>query len=465
VHRLNGLESAFLLRENATQNANTGVLIRLRLDDPAHPITLGALREHVRARLDLVPSLRWRIREVPLGLHHPVMVDDPDFRLERHLGELTLPAPGDEATRNDEFARVTTRTFDRNHPVWKMTLVSGLADGTQALFFIFHHILMDGVGYISTLDGLFTDQPPVDPPYARPWTPERPSKSALLGCALRDQAAQLARLPRLVRDTRTGRAAMAARIAQTRDQVPPPPPTRLALDPDYAPSLQRAFATVDLPFEQVRAVRKGGDVTINTVLMAVTAISLRRYLQRRDRLPEAPLVSGVMASTEALDAPPRQAGNLFANFIVSLATDLDDPWEQMLTISRATIEGKARLELLGIDMQNRWLEIMPPIVGKPLTRRQDKQRQANPTQMRSSVAFSNVRGAPGYHFLGSTITGLYTYGPIADSIGIFISSTNLGDFFHMVVIANPRALEDPAELAASFRDTLDELVQLAATRA
>jgi hypothetical protein len=171
-----------------------------------------------------------------------------------------------------------------------------------------------------------------------------------------------------------------------------------------------------------------------------------------------------MASTEPLNALPRQAGNLFANFIVSLATDLDDPWEQMLTISRATVEGKARLELLGIDMQNRWLEMLPPVVGKRLTRRQDKQRQANPTQMRSSVAFSNVRGAPGYHFLGSTIAGLYTYGPIADSIGIFISSTNLGDFFHMVVIANPRALNDPAALAASFRDTLTELVELAGRR-
>ncbi|HEY1828386.1 MAG TPA: WS/DGAT domain-containing protein, partial [Acidimicrobiales bacterium] len=61
--------------------------------------------------------------------------------------------------------------------------------------------------------------------------------------------------------------------------------------------------------------------------------------------------------------------------------------------------------------------------------------------------------------------GLYTYGPVNDGIGIFISSTNLGDQFNMVVIANPTALDDPEELASSFSDTLGELTKLAQDRA
>ena len=463
MHRLNGLEDGFLTRENATQRSNTGALIRLRLDDATQPITLDALRRHVASRLDLVPSFRQHIRHVPLGLHHPVFVDDPTFDLDFHVGELTLPPPGDDATLHATFAEHTTRAFDTSRPAWRMTLVHGLADGNQALFFIFHHILMDGVGYISTLDGLFTDTAP-DKPYARPFRPENPSKGKLLADALKEQSKQLVRLPRLIRQTRQGRAAMAARIAATAHEVPPPPPTRLPLNPDYAPSLRRTFATVDLPFADVRAVRKGSGVTINTVLLAVTAISLRRYLLRRNQLPDAPLVAGVMASTEPLDAPPRQDGNYFANFVVPLATDLDDPWAQMQFISAAAAEGKKRLEILGIDTQNRLLDIIPPAVAIPMNKRTDKRMMAGPMRMRASVSFSNVRGADGYHFMGATVSGLYTYGPIGDAIGIFIAATNLGETFHMSLTSNPTALEDPAELAELFTETLAELVELASSR-
>ncbi len=84
MHRLNGVEGNFLVRESATQNANMGYLLTLRSDGgPA--LSLAQMRAHIEARLDLVPSLRWRLRAVPCGLHHPVLVDDPDFDLTRHL--------------------------------------------------------------------------------------------------------------------------------------------------------------------------------------------------------------------------------------------------------------------------------------------------------------------------------------------------------------------------------------------
>ncbi len=458
MHRLNGLEAFFLFHENETQTSNTGCMMRLQPDDPGRPITLAALRDHLAARLDLTPVLRLRLRNVPLRLHHSILVDDPDFGLDRHLGELTLRSP---AELHAAWAQETKQKFDRRNPLWRMTLVN-VGDGTQAIFFIFHHVLMDGVGYIAALDTLFHDDP-ATPPYARPSRPERWSRGRLLKDALPDLAKHWAAFPRLVRDTRHGRRAMAARIAETQDEVPAPPATRLPLSADYAPSPDRVMATVDLPFDDVRVVRKAADVSINTVLLSVAAISLRRYLLRRDLLPDDSLIAGVMASLEPLNAPPRTNGNQFANFLVSVASDRDDPWEQMLFINRATAEGKLRLERLGMDMATRWLEMFPPLVGVPLTKYQEKHR--DPQKMRASFTFSNVRGASEYHFLGAQVTGIYTYGPVGDAVGLFISATNLGDCFNLVVNANPSALTDPFELAASFPDTLAELVQLAAQHA
>jgi diacylglycerol O-acyltransferase len=457
-HRLNGLEAFFLFHENETQNANTGCMLKLRPDDPERPITLTALRAHIAARLDMMPVLRLRLRDVPLRLHHSILVDDPDFDLDSHLGELTLSSP---AELNDTWARVTQQKFDRSRPLWRMVLVH-VGDGTQAIFYIFHHVLMDGVGYIGTLEALGHDDP-TPPVFARPPSTERWSRARLLKDGVRDLAKLWAGFPRLISDTRRGRRAMAARIAETQDEVPAPPATRLPLSPGYAPSIDRRMATVDLPFDQVRAVRKASGATINTVLLGVVATSLRRYLQRRDALPSDSLIAGVMASLEPVDAPPRPHGNLFANFLVPVATDMDDPWEQMLFIGKATAEGKLRLEHLGMDMATRWLEMFPPFIGIPLTKWQEKRR--DPQKMRASFTFSNVRGASDYHFLGAKLTGIYTYGPISDAFGLFIASTNLGDAFHMVVNANPSALEDPAELAESFKETLAELVELSAQHA
>jgi diacylglycerol O-acyltransferase / wax synthase len=65
--------------------------------DEAPPLTLDRLRTHVAEHLHLLPSWRWRLESVPLHLHHPVFVDDPDFDLDYHLRERTLPNPGGDA--------------------------------------------------------------------------------------------------------------------------------------------------------------------------------------------------------------------------------------------------------------------------------------------------------------------------------------------------------------------------------
>jgi diacylglycerol O-acyltransferase len=461
VHRLNGWEAFFLLHENATNSSNTGCLIRLQPDDPERLITVEALRDHIAGRLDMAPGLRLRLQNVPFRLHHPILVDDPDFEIDRHIGALTLDAPGDEAALYRAWARASVQNFDRTRPPWRMDLVN-VSDGTQAILFVFHHVLMDGVAYVANLEALFSADPS-PPAYARPLGTERWSGSRLLKDALRDLTRLGSGLPRLVRDTRRGSRAMAARIAQTGHEIPPPGGKQGPLHPSYAPSLDRVLATADLSLADVRTVRQAADVSINTVLLAVVSVALRRYLLRRDLLPDESLVAGVMASLEPLNPPPRSSGNLFANFLVSVATDQNDPWEQMLFINQAVAEGKLRLELLGIDMGNRWYEMIPPFIGVPLTRYQ--MRHADHQEGRAGFTFSNVRGASSYDFLGSSVKALYTFGPIGDSPGTFITSTNLGDLMHMVVGTNPSALEDPAELAASFKDTLAELVQLSAQHA
>jgi diacylglycerol O-acyltransferase len=46
-----------------------------------------------------------------------------------------------------EMARLAQmEDFDRARPLWKATLIDGLADGGAAVLCVFHHALTDGVG-------------------------------------------------------------------------------------------------------------------------------------------------------------------------------------------------------------------------------------------------------------------------------------------------------------------------------
>jgi WS/DGAT/MGAT family acyltransferase len=461
MHRLNGIEANFLFRENATQNSNTGCVVTLAPRDGT-PIPPSVWREHVASRLDLLPSFRWRLRFVPLGLHHPVLVDDPDFDLDRHLTNVTLPGTDDPEKELDRLLAQQLETrLDTNHPLWRMTLVTGLANGRQAVIVMVHHILMDGSALTTTLHRLFNDDVSDQLDAAVPYRPENPSQGRLLWDALVAQVAQLVGLPRLIVDSRRGFRAKRRHQAEEGQGAPQVPSEKLPVSPRYAVSNDRLFARGQLALEDIRLVKNAAGVTVNDALMAVVGLALRRYLLKRGELPQGPMVSGVMVSTEPLDAPPRQAGNYIANFITTLATDVEDPWEQMLVISGATAEARRCLELIGLDVPLRWLDVIPPFVGRPIERGLDKKARAHPENVRASAAVSNMRGAAGFHVLGSTVDGVYVYGPLADTIGLFAAAYALDQTFDMTIVSNPTALDDPYELGDGFVRALADLVALA----
>jgi diacylglycerol O-acyltransferase len=465
VHRLKGIEASFLFAENDTQNANTGCMVTFRPDD-GRPITLAQWRDHMASRIDLLPALRWHVRDVPLGLHHPVFVDDPNFDLDRQLRAVTLEGRDDpEKELNLLLAETIQRPLDRRYSLWQMTLVTGLTDGRQAIIFMVHHVLTDGVALTTTLRRLFSDDISAELSAAVPWRPEDPSGRRLVKDALVAQAKLWRGLPRLISDSRRGFRAQREHRAERSGGVPFVASPKLPVSSTFTPSNDRIFARAVLDLGQLRRVKAAAGVTLNDALMAVVAIALRRYLLERGQLPAAPLVSGVMMSTEALDAPPRQFGNFFANFITSLATDADDPWEQMLAISAATAEAKTCLELVGLDIPERWLDMIPPALAVPMARKSDKAAREHPERVRASATVSNMRGVQGFHFLSCTMDGIYVFGPLADSLGLFVAAYALADQFDMTVISNPTALDRPDLLADGFAAALAELVELAAAHA
>ena len=82
MRKLSGQDASFLYMETPTVHMHTvGTTI---LDPSTSPkrFDFRHLKRVVASRMHLLPPFRQRLLEVPLGLAHPLMVDDADFDLD-----------------------------------------------------------------------------------------------------------------------------------------------------------------------------------------------------------------------------------------------------------------------------------------------------------------------------------------------------------------------------------------------
>ncbi|HZD00383.1 MAG TPA: wax ester/triacylglycerol synthase domain-containing protein, partial [Actinomycetes bacterium] len=145
MRQLSGLDAAFLAMETRTVFGHVGSVCILDPSTAPEPLTLERFTRVVESRLPLVPPLRRRLVEVPLGLDQPYWIEDPDFDIEFHVRELALPSPGSDRQLGEQAARLHARPLDRSRPLWELYLIFGLPGGRVAIYSKVHHAAIDGV--------------------------------------------------------------------------------------------------------------------------------------------------------------------------------------------------------------------------------------------------------------------------------------------------------------------------------
>src|SRR5690242_5534996 len=186
MQQLSGLDAAFLALETASSTGHVGGICVLDPSDAPRPLTLARLTEVLGERLPLVPVLRRKLLNVPLGLDQPYWVDDPDFDIEYHIREIALPRPGSQAQLTEQVSRLHARPLDRSRPLWEIYLITGLAKRRAAVYTKIHHAAIDGASGAELLTVLFDltphgrELPPVEPfrPSAAPPLPALAIKAA-----------------------------------------------------------------------------------------------------------------------------------------------------------------------------------------------------------------------------------------------------------------------------------------------
>ena len=136
--------------------------------------SFATLTEVLGQLLVQLPPFRRRIVAVPLGLGHPVWVEDPDFDLARHVDRVVLDPPGDDRSLATAIGAFAGTALPRDRPLWAIRVVEGLDGDRIAVVVKLHHAVADGSAAVALLRNVVEAATVVpDPsPAPDPWTPE-----------------------------------------------------------------------------------------------------------------------------------------------------------------------------------------------------------------------------------------------------------------------------------------------------
>jgi diacylglycerol O-acyltransferase / wax synthase len=467
MQRLTGLDATFLYLETPNAHMHVAGVYVYDPKDAPEAVTFARLKVEVERRLDLLPPYRRRLVEVPFQLHHPLWIEDPDFDLDYHLRRIAVPAPGGREELAELAADIHSRPLDRSRPLWEIWWVEGLEDGHVAIVAKTHHAAIDGASGVDISVNLLDLEPtPREiPEPEEPWKPDRvPNDAELVVHAATSLARQPVSAVKAVR--RTAEAAWRIRSRNRKPDVTPPPAPfsapRTSINDPITP--HRSFGVTDVALDDIKRIRNVFGGTVNDVVLALCAGTLRSYLDRRGEHLDRGLVAMCPISIRS-EADRSSLGNQVSSMLVSLATDIDDPVERLCAIQDGTRHAKEQAGAIGAETLSNWAEFAAPAVAARAARLYSRMRVSNRHRPIFNVTISNVPGpqVPLY-MIGAKLVAWYPMGPVADGSGLNMTVMSYMGTVHFGLVACSDTIDDVQRIADGICDALDELLKAAADR-
>ena len=174
------------------------------------------------------------------------------------------------------------------------------------------------------------------------------------------------------------------------------PPLPAATDPKtlgtWVPGPNRQAVVAAVSWTGGKKLRKGLDVKVNDIVLAMVAGALREYFIEQDALPDGPLTTIVPVSTQVADN--EHAGNQIATTPVSLPTDLADPLERVQAVFESTSAAKTMLKAVRARNIQSIGEVAPPLLINLASPTIQTQTRLGLRQPAVTLVGSNLPGPP-----------------------------------------------------------------------
>src|SRR6195952_1712121 len=462
MQRLSGLDASFLYLETPAQLLHVCGVIILDPETVPSGYSFTEFKDELERRIDGVPMFHRKLKQVPLGIDHPVWVNDDDFDVDRHVHRMALPAPGGERELADLCGHLAGIPLDRSRPLWEFGVIEGYRTESGAerivVFTKMHHCTVDGVSganAISFMCSLEADAPPLEtPPGTAP--PRAPGDAELLARGVATNLYKPVALAKVVGPTVKGVASTIGRARQ--GTAMPAPLTAPRTSFNGTITGHRSLAIGDMSLEKIKEVKNAVEgATVNDVVIAVSGGALRRYLEERDELPDASLIASVPVSVRANSK--RQGGsNKVSTMFSRLGTDVADPLERLREVSRTNQNAKDHHKAISADSLQDWAQFAAPRTFGLAVRLVSSLKLADSGPVIHNLVISNVPGPPvPLYFIGAKIIGLYPLGPVFHGAGLNITVMSSDGKVHVGAIACRESVPEPWKLVEKFPAELDAL--------
>jgi len=466
MDRLSGLDASFLYLESSAQLLHVcGVIV---LDPETIPggYDFGAFKDELERRIDGVPMFHRKLKQVPLGIDHPVWVNDDDFDIDRHVHRMALPSPGGERELADLCGHMAGIPLDRSRPLWEFVVIEGLESGKVAIFTKMHHCTVDGVSganAISFLCSLEPDAPPLESAPEGAAVARTPSDTELLARGVLTNLGKPVAVAKLVGPTA---GVLTKTIGRARSGTAMAAPLR-APRTSFNGTItgHRSVAIADLSLDKIKEIKNAvPGATVNDVVITLCGGALRRYLEERGELPSSSLVASVPVSVRG-ESKKESGSNKVSTIFSRLGTDIEDPLDRLAQVSEGNTNAKEHHKAIPADTLQDWAEFAAPRTFGLAVRMVSSLRLADSGPGIHNLVISNVPGPPvPLYFIGAKIEGLYPLGPVFHGAGLNITVMSSDGKVHVGAIACRELVPQPWKLTDEFPAELDAL-HAAATKA
>jgi WS/DGAT/MGAT family acyltransferase len=458
LERLTGLDAAFLYLENPVHHMHVAMTMVLDPSTVPGGYSFEKIKEFIGGRIHLVPPFRRRLVEVPFNLAHPVWVEDPDFDLDFHIRRIGCPSPGGRRELGEMAGQIASTPLDRSRPLWELWVIEGLKQDRIGIVTKVHHAAIDGASGAELMVHLFD----LEPEAARPEPPEAhepehiPNELELLGYAAASRFRKTVALPKLLGQTI---GAVSRVVAGRRDPhravgAAPLTAPRTPWNGPLSPLRNVGFARV--PLTDVRDLKNAFGCTVNDVVLALCAGTMRAYLIDHDELPDQPLIATCPVSVRSMDDDT--GGNKVSAMFTTLDTDVDDPLERVRRIQACTVGAKEEHNAVGATMLQNWAEYAAPNTFNLASRLYSSWGLAGSHRPVHNVIISNVPG-PQFplYYAGAEMVAAYPMGPTMEGVGLNITVMSYRGSVDFGFMVDRELLPDVWNMADHVKDALAEL--------
>ncbi len=466
--RMSKVDTAWLRMDSPT---NHMMIVGVWILRPG--ITLAALQQRVRERL--LPYRRFvqLAREDAAGAH---WLDDPDFHLERHVSaqDLTrLRGQSEQAALQSRVAHLAMQPLNPAHPLWQFELVEHYQGGS-ALIARIHHCIADGIALISVMMSM-VDGGAEPPRRTRKNGPDKAGLEAaedwladtlirpfgdltaraldLAGGGAARSLAALSTPQQSLSDSLSQAMDLARMGGQLASDL-----AALALMPDDSPTplkglpvgRKRVAWCEPIPLDEVKAIGKGLNCSVNDVLLSCVAGAIGQYLRA---LGEDPSGKEIRAMVPINLRPMEDAwklGNRFGLVPLVLPIGLINPIERVYAV-------RARMNELKGSLQPLLTFGLLSVAGLLIKPAQDALLAL--FGRKTTAVMTNVPGpATKLQLCGATLEQTMFWVPQTGTVGLGVSILSYGGGVQFGVIADEALCPDPQAIIDAFEPEFAQLL-------